>query len=35
METQSGGAEILTDDDRYAAVYRRDGAFDGRFFYGV
>jgi AraC family transcriptional regulator, regulatory protein of adaptative response / methylated-DNA-[protein]-cysteine methyltransferase len=35
METQSGGADTLTDDDRYAAVSRRDGAFDGRFFYGV
>ena len=35
MEMQSGGAEILTDDDRYAAVSRRDGAFDGRFLYGV
>ena len=35
MEMQSGGADVLTDDDRYAAVSRRDGAFDGRFFYGV
>jgi AraC family transcriptional regulator of adaptative response/methylated-DNA-[protein]-cysteine methyltransferase len=25
----------LTDDDRYAAITRRDGAFDGQFFYGV
>lgn len=35
MEMQSGGADVLTDDDRYAAVSRRDGSFDGRFFYGV
>ncbi len=35
MEMQSGGADALTDNDRYAAVSRRDGAFDGRFFYGV
>ena len=35
METRSGAADGLTDDDRYAAVSRRDGAFDGRFFYGV
>jgi len=35
MEMQSGGADVLTDDDRNAAVSRRDGAFDGRFFYGV
>jgi AraC family transcriptional regulator of adaptative response/methylated-DNA-[protein]-cysteine methyltransferase len=35
MEIQSGGADTLTDDDRYAAVLRRDGAFDGRFYYAV
>jgi AraC family transcriptional regulator of adaptative response/methylated-DNA-[protein]-cysteine methyltransferase len=33
MDTQHGAT--LTDDDRYAAVARRDGAFDGTFFYGV
>jgi AraC family transcriptional regulator of adaptative response/methylated-DNA-[protein]-cysteine methyltransferase len=35
MEMQSDGSNVLTDDDRYTAVSRRDGAFDGRFFYGV
>ena len=35
MEIQNGRTDILTDDDRYAAVSRRDGACDGRFFYGV
>jgi AraC family transcriptional regulator of adaptative response/methylated-DNA-[protein]-cysteine methyltransferase len=35
MEMQSGSAEVLTDDDRYAALSRRDGTFDGHFFYGV
>jgi len=34
MATQSGGA-TLTDDDRYTAITRRDGALDGQFFYGV
>ena len=35
METRTGAASTLTDDDRYAAVSRRDSAFDGQFFYGV
>ncbi len=35
MNTRSDGADPLTDDERYAAVARRDGAFDGQFYYGV
>ncbi len=35
MGNQSGGSDTLTDDDRYAAITRRDGTFDGQFYYGV
>ena len=35
MATRGTRADVLTDDDRYAVVSRRDGAFDGEFFYGV
>jgi AraC family transcriptional regulator of adaptative response/methylated-DNA-[protein]-cysteine methyltransferase len=35
MNTHGDGNGPMTDDDRYAAVSRRDRAFDGRFFYGV
>ena len=35
MNTQNGVDAVMTDEDRYAAVIRRDGALDGQFFYGV
>jgi AraC family transcriptional regulator of adaptative response/methylated-DNA-[protein]-cysteine methyltransferase len=35
MATQGSDADTLTDDDRYAALSRRDGASDGQFFYSV
>ncbi len=35
MDIQSGTSAPLADDERYAAITRRDGTFDGRFFYGV
>ena len=35
MQSQNDHAHALSDDDRYAAVSRRDGRFDGLFYYGV
>jgi AraC family transcriptional regulator of adaptative response/methylated-DNA-[protein]-cysteine methyltransferase len=35
MAFQGDETDTLNDDDRYSAVSRRDGAFDGQFFYGV
>ena len=35
MDIQCDAAAALADDERYAAIARRDGTFDGLFFYGV